>query len=211
MKILAIDASYDKITQACYTYRNRHLYPYMESKGFEIVRCQGKSAQRIYVEPKARQKDIVYITGVGHGTDTTYMGENDNPIFDIGKYQPEESNNKIVHFFACQTAAKLGPDFVIHGCLAYFGYDEDFVVYMDISDAFFECDSEIDRAFVDNLTAEEVYEHVIDHYNQKIYELKEGKHYDAAAALEHNRDHLRSPSIDPKWGNKKVKLIQHSQ
>ena len=32
------------------------------------------------------------MTGVGHGTDTTYMGENYNPIFDIGSYQPEESD-----------------------------------------------------------------------------------------------------------------------
>lgn len=208
MKILAIDSSYDEITRASYVYRNRHVYPYLESKGFELVRCQGQSARRVYVEPQTWQKDIVYITGVGHGIDTTYMGEHYDPIFEIGNYQSEELENKVVHFFACQTAAKLGPDFVNHGCLAYFGYDEDFTVLMHVSDPFFDCDSEIDRAFADGLTAAEVYDRVIAYYNQKIYELKDGEHYDAAVALERNRDHLCAPSVDAKWGDKKARIVQ---
>ena len=95
MKILAIDSSYDQITKASYDYRNRHVYPYLEARGFEIIRCQGKSARRIYVESEICQKDIVYITGVGHGTDTTYMGEHCNPIFDIRNYQSEELRNQL--------------------------------------------------------------------------------------------------------------------
>ena len=183
LKILAIDSSYDKLTQASCVYRNRYVYPYFESRGFEIIRCQGRFARRIYVEPVICQKDIVYVTGVGHGTDTTYMGEHCNPIFDIRNYQSEELRNKVVHFFACQTAAKLGVGFVNHGCCAFFGYDKDFIVSMHVSDAFFDCDSEIDRAFADGLTAEEVYERVIAHYNPKINELEDGGHDEAAAAL----------------------------
>lgn len=207
MKILAIDSSYDEITHASYVYRNRHVYPYLESKGFELVRCQGQSARRVHVQSEAHQGDIAYITGVGHGSYTTYMGEYCNPIFDVGNYQPEESDNKIVHFFACQTAAELGTDFVNNGCLAYFGYDEDFIVSMYVSDAFFDCDSEIDRAFADGLTAEEVYDRVIAYYNQKISELEGGGHDDAAAALEHNRDHLCAPSVSSKWGDRKARII----
>lgn len=207
MKILAIDSSYDQITKASYDYRNRYVYSYLESKGFEIIRCQGRFARRIYVEQVIFQKDIVYVTDVGHGTDTTYMGEHCNPIFDIGNYQSEELRNKAVHFFACQTAAKLGVDFVNHGCLAYFGYDKDFIVSMHVSDAFFDCDSEIDRTFADGLTAEEVYERVIAHYNQKIDDLEDGGHYEAAAALIYNRDHLCAPSVAPKWGDKKARIV----
>ena len=207
LKILAIDSSHDELTQASCVYRNRHVYPYLESKGFELVRCQDQSARRIHVEQETCQEDLVYITGVGHGTCTTYMGENDDPIFDIGNYRPEESKGKIVHFSACQTAAKLGPDFVNHGCRAYFGYNENFITYMHVSDAFFSCDSEIDRAFADGLTAAKVHDRVIACYNQKICELKDGGHYRAAAALEHNRDHLCTPSVDQKWGNKEAILI----
>ncbi len=61
MKILAIDSSYDKITQASYVYRNRHVYPYLESKGFEVVRCQGKLARRVYVQGEACRDDIFYL------------------------------------------------------------------------------------------------------------------------------------------------------
>lgn len=207
LKILAIDSSYDEITHASCVYRNRHVYPYMESKGFEIIRCQNRFARRAYVEQEICQEDIVYMTGVGHGVYTTYMGDHCNPIFDIGNYQAKGLDNKVAHFFACQTAAELGTDFINNGCLAYFGYDVDVIVPMHISDAFFDCDSEIDRAFADGLTAEEVYDRVIAHYNQKIRELEDGGHDDAAAALGYYRDHLCAPSVNAKWGDKKARIV----
>lgn len=199
LKILAIDSSYDKITQRSCEYRNRNVYPYMESKGVEIVRCQDQSACRSYVKSKLSQNNIIYITGVGHGTDTAYLGEDSKPIFDVDKYQHKELQNKIVHLFACHTAAELGPNLVKHGCLAFFGYDVECIVYLHISDAFFECASEIDRAFADGLTAEQVYERTIEYYNRKISELIDGGHYEEAAALEYNREHLCAPSVNSKW------------
>ena len=127
LKILAIDSNHDQATQACCDYRNKHIYPYLESKELELLRCQGKLARRVYVQAEACQGGIVYITGAGHGLYTTYMGQHYDPIFHIGNYQPEEPNGKVVHFFACQTAAELGIDFVNNGCLAYFGYDVDVI------------------------------------------------------------------------------------
>ncbi len=206
LKILAIDSSYDKITRGSYDYRNRRVYPYLENRGFEIVRCQDQSARRFYVKSKLSQNNIIYVTGVRHGTDTVYLGEDSKPIFDVDKYQHKELQNKIVHLFACHTAAALGPNLVKHGCLAFFGYDVEYIVYMHISDAFFDCDSEIDRAFADGLTAEQVYEHTIEYYNGKISELINGGHYEEAAALEYNREHLCAPSVNPKWGDKKARL-----
>ena len=78
---------------------------------------------------------------------------------------------------------------------------------MHVSDAFFDCDSEIDRAFADGLNAEEVYNRVIARYNQKISELEAGGHDEAAAALMYNRDHLCAPSVDLKWGDKKDRIV----
>jgi len=52
LKILAIDSSYDQITKASYDYRNCHVYPYLEARGFEIIRCQGKSARYLRVKEK---------------------------------------------------------------------------------------------------------------------------------------------------------------
>ena len=207
MKILAIDPNDDALTQAASTYRSRNVYPYLESKGFQVVNCHAELACRSYVESQTRQDDIIYVTGVGHGECTKYIGQHCEPIFQIGNYSSQVPKNKVIHFFACRTAVELGPDFVSRGCFAYFGYAVDCAVDMRVSDAFFDCDAEIDRAFADGLTAEDVYDRVIAYYDEKICELEAGGNDYAAAALKRNRDYLRAPSLDAKWGNKKVKIV----
>ena len=61
---------------------------------------------------------------------------------------------------------------VKHGCLAFFGYDVQFTFPTKTADVFFECDSEIDRAFAEGITAEEVYQRVQDLYERRIKEYK---------------------------------------
>ena len=206
LSVLAIDSNYEPVTKAAFAYREQHVYPYLASKGLSLVRCQGLMARRIYAAQEARRTDIIYITGVGHGSYTTYTGDHYDPIFSVGHYQPEESADKIVHFLSCQTAAQLGPDFVSHGCKAYFGYDENFTFYMNYSDTFFECDSEIDLAFADGLTAEEVYDRAIALYNERIADLELAGHDYVASVLEYDRDHLRAPSVDSRWGDRLARI-----
>ena len=45
-----------------------------------------------------------------------------------------------------------------NGGVAFFGYSEDFIWPTALPDYYFECDSKIDRAFADGLTAAKVYE-----------------------------------------------------
>ncbi len=206
LKVLAIDSNYEPVSKTAYDYRQQHVYPFLKNKGFEVVRCQGKLARRIYVAPEAVRQDIVYITGVGHGSYTTYAGDHYDPIFDKGHYQPDEAMNKIVHFLACQTAAQLGPDFVNNSCLAYFGYDENFTFAPDYADIFFQCDSEIDRAFAEGINAGDVYDRVIDLFNKKIEKLEDQGHDYAASTLEYDRDHLCAPSVDARWGDVNAKI-----
>ena len=206
LQVLAIDSNYDAITEAAHAYRERHVYSYLESSGFGLVRCQGLLARRIYVAPEAGRDDIAYITGVGHGSYTTYTGYYFEPIFEVGNYQQEEADSKVVHFLSCQTAAQLGPDFVRHGCRAYFGYDENFTFFLRFSDTFFECDSEIDRAFADGLTAEAVYERTVALYDRRIAELENAGRDYVASVLEYDRDHLRAPSVDARWGDRQARI-----
>ena len=205
--ILVVDSNHDDVTEITYQYRNQHVYPYLESRGFSLVRCQGQSARRENVAPEACRDDIVYITGAGHGSDTTYTGNDNSPIFEVSNYQPEESDGKVVHLLSCQTAAELGPNFVIHGCRAYFGYDGIFTFHLDFADIFLECDSEIDRAFADGLTAEEVHNRVMALYNQRISELESEGKDDIASMLEHDRDHLCTPSVDSRWGDRQARIL----
>jgi len=206
LTVLAVDANFEPVTQAGFQYRQANVYPYFEAKGFAVQRCQGPLARRIYVAPAASQPNVTYITGIGHGTYDTFTGDYYDPEFNVGNYSQQEVQGKIIHLISCQTAARLGPDFVSNGCRAFFGYDENFSFQMDIADTFFKCDSEIDRAFADGLAASDVYTRVVNLFNQNIASLRaQGADY-KAATLEFDRDHLRAPASGPQWGDPNAKL-----
>ncbi len=195
LQVLAIDSCEDEAIRIVHDYRNQYVYPYLESRGFRIVYCQEQAALRENVESAARRNDIAYITGAAHGSDTACFGYDGSPIFQVGDYQPEEVDGKVVHLLSCQTGAKLGPDFVKNGCRAYFGYDGIFTFPLYFADIFLECDAEIDRAFADGLTAEEVHDRVVTLYEHRIFELNGMGEPDAASMLEQNLEYLCTPSV----------------
>ena len=128
----------------------------------------------------------------------------------VGAYAATEVKGKIAHFLSCLTAQQLGPDFVVRGCRAYFGYDQDFVVLSgDYEDYFFECDSAIDLGFAAGLTASEVYVKVAALYRQRAAELRakgtSGGIY-AANVLDYDLAHLMCPSTGARWGDVNAKL-----
>lgn len=208
--VVAIDADFEPITAAPSAYRQQKVYPFMEQQGFKIVRCRGPLARRVDVAPQVVKPGVIYLTGVGHGFPSSYTGDNFDPIFTEGSYSPQEVRGKVVHFFSCQTAGQLGPDFVKNGCLAYFGYSENFSYQPDFADLFFECDSEIDRAFAEGLTADEVYRRVIALFNQHIAQLKAtGDNGDLfkASILETDRDLLRAPSLGTQFGDPQARIV----
>lgn len=207
--VLGIDSNWEAATLAAYQYRERQIYPYIASKGYAVDKCQGPMAKRIYVAPKAQQPGVAYLTGVGHGSYTTYTGHYYDPIFQVGNYSAAEAGGKIVHFLSCETARDLGPDFVKNGCRAYFGYDEDFVFVPAVQEVFFECDSEIDRAFADGLNAADVYDQVKARFVQRAADFRAQGKQTEAATLESDLDCLRCPSSPPgpnAWGDPKAKL-----
>jgi hypothetical protein len=207
LTVLGIDSNYEPVTLAAFQYREKSVYPYLQSKGFVVKKFQGPLARRHYVAPEATKPGVEYLTGVGHGSYNIYTGDHGDIIFQVGNYHPDEVKGKIVHFLSCQTARNLGPDFVRNGCRAYFGYDENFTFQMDDSDTFFECDSEIDKAFADGLSALQVYDRVRRLYDQRIADLRAAGKLYVAATLEFDRDHLRCPSSGgANWGDPKAKL-----
>jgi hypothetical protein len=204
--IIGIDANFEPITKAACDYRQKNVYPYLEVKGFTVQHLQGTMARRTYVAPAARQPNVHYITGLGHGSHESFTGDFYDPVFSVGNYSPEESGGKIVHFLSCETARSLGPDFTLHGCRAYFGYDENFSFQPDTADLFFNCDAEIDRAIADGLSSVEVIQRVRAVFDKHIAELRaQGSNY-KAATLEFDRDHLRSPADGNQWGDTSARL-----
>jgi len=210
-EILAIDANFEPITLSAYKYRVKNVYPYLESKGFKVQHKKGSMARRSYVAPLARQPNVRYITGLGHGSYESFTGDQYDPIFTVGDYSSEEPAGKIVHLLSCETARTLGPDFTKHGCLAYFGYDENFSFQPDIADLFFDCDAEIDRAVADGLSAADVMTRVRAVFDKHIGELRaQGSNY-KAATLEFDRDHLRSAVDGADWGDATATIHPNGQ
>lgn len=208
LQVLAIDSCEDDATQIVHDYRNQYVYPDLESRGFSLVYCQEQGALRENVESAALQNDIAYITGSAHGSDTACFGYDGLPIFQVEDYQPEEVDGKVIHLLSCQTAAELGPDFVTSGCRAYFGYKENFTIPVDFTDVCLECDAEIDRAFADGLTAEEVHDRVVTLYEQRISELNDAGELYAASTLQENLENLCTPSINSRWGDVQAHIFQ---
>jgi hypothetical protein len=205
--VVGIDSNYERVTRAGFEYREKHVYPYLESKGFAVRKYQGPLARRYYVAKEVEKPEVDYITGIGHGLYNVYTGDHGDIVFQADQYQPNEVRGKIVHLLSCQTARELGPHFVRNGCVAFFGYDENFTFLMDYKEIFFECDSEIDRAFADGMMAGQVYKRVRALYDRRIGELRAAGKVYVAATLEFDRDRLRSPdSGGSAWGDSRAKL-----
>ena len=166
-----------------------------------MVSCQGSLDRRVYVAPEATQPNVVFLTGVGHGVADTYTGDMYDPILSVGAYDPAEVAGKVIHFLSCDTALTLGPDVVANGCRAFFGYDTVLIYPPEEEATVLECDSEIDRAFADGLTAQQVYQRVRDLFDKRIGERQGAGAWYAASALATIRDHLRAPSVGAQWGS----------
>jgi hypothetical protein len=208
--VVAIDSNFEPVTEAPFNFREKNVYPHFDKRGFTIVRCQGHLASRNDVAPQVLKSNVVYLTGVGHGFQDQYTGEGFHPIFSVGHYNAAEAKGKIVHFFSCETAGRLGPDFVANGCRAYFGYSDIFTYPPGSPETFFDCDSEIDRAFADGLTAGQVFDRVKALFAKRIADLKAtGNNGDLfkASILETNLSFLRAPSLGAQYGDPEAKLV----
>ena len=200
MTVIVIDSDYEEVTEACQEYRQSEVYPTLKQAGFTIDAFSGNTARRASIAPQLTAPGVRFITGSGHGLERRFTGFNGEPILEIGRYDPNESRDKIIHLLACLTAAELGGDLVKNGCVAFFGYDVVFMFPLDAPDLFLDCDAEIDFALAHGRTAGEAYWGAYDAFTNRMQQLlATGRPY-LAAMLEYNRDHLCAPSTDAKWG-----------
>lgn len=197
---IAIDSSFAADIQAASSYRERYVYPVYQSKGFTMSPFFGPLARRAFVAPAAVATGVSLLTGVGHGSDTTFMGFNFEAVYGIGGYDPQEVSGKIVHFLSCDSALRLGPDLVQNGCLAFIGYDDNFSFDPDSSNIFFKCDAVIDEGLASGLSVGDAVSQAVSVFNQTIADLRTQGNDRAASMLEVNLSHLRSPLDGSQWG-----------
>ncbi len=213
-RVLAIDANFDDETTRAFVYRSCHVYTIFKQKGYAVDNCQGPTAVRSDVQRVALRPGIVYITGSGHGTAAEFQGYYRNSVYATGSYRPEEVQGKIVHFLSCGSAERLGVEFQYNNCRAFFGYKGPYIYCADARNRFFECDSEIDRAFAEGLAASNVFERVMTLVEQRVTEFRAEGRPKAAETLATNFAYLRCPSTPPGigelpggWGDPNARLV----
>jgi hypothetical protein len=210
--ILAIDSNDEPSIQLAWEYRRNLIYPIMTNKGFSFIHAEGVYAKRWFVRMNAVKPEVVYMTGVGHGSPHEYTGQNRMPIFKKGRYLTKEVQNKVVHFLSCYTARILGPNFVRHGCKAFFGYSQAFIVWdRRYKEVYFRCDSEIDIAFAEGNTASQVHQRTVNLFKYLIEKFIIDGKYVVAAALQHNLECLCSPVTSPDWGDKEATIYNSNR
>lgn len=211
MKVLALDSNSDELTQRASEYRKQHVYPYMEMKGHAVTRFDAIPPPKLrgLISVEAQRPGLKYMTGAGHGLEEkAFTGNSQDELYSVGNFETVEVTGKIVHFLSCGIGGTLGAEMVDKGCLAFFGYQENFAFFAEAADIFFECDSEIDRAFADGETARDVYDRAVRLFDRRIEELRSQQKFFLASWLRFNRNNLCAPSLDEeRWGDPDAKLV----
>lgn len=204
---LAVDSQYEELTQAAALYREANVYPYLQSKGFQIHPLYQRDAVEETVLAALALPGVTYLTGVGHGDSNIFTGYCNQEVLQVGDYDPTLVAGKIVHLLSCSTAAALGPDLVANGCVAFFGYSAPFSYDPAVSDVFFECDAQIDFALADGLNAGAAGDRAQALFSQRIADFQAAGNYQAAAYLQTNLQCFRSPVPNtPRWGDPNAQL-----
>jgi hypothetical protein len=202
---VGLEANFDTPTQLAYRYRLKNVYTPLQQSGLTfpvLADCDDKGSRAI---PMISKGNVDYVAGCGHGDAFTYKGYQYDLIFQTG-YNPQVVQDKIIHLLSCRSGMALGPYLVSSGCLAFFGYTDDFFFVASDADIFFECDAQIDLGFGAGMTASEVYEKTRAVFNKYIDQFNANSQFCKAATLKFDRDALCSPVQDQKWGNRSAKL-----
>jgi hypothetical protein len=186
----------DSVTTPFAKYRMANVHPVFKARGFAVVVLKGTEDVRTNFIPHAKNGLTVYLSGIGHGSYTTYTGHWGNHILQVGQYDPAEVKNKALHFLSCQTAAQLGPDTVAKGSKSYAGYTENFILQWDDPSTpavdefklFAKSDSTFDMMMAKGATAQQAYDATVQAFNAAINQVPNTI---AATYLTLDRDRLK--------------------
>lgn len=124
MPTAVLMSDFDLPTRSASGFLLRYIAPRVEP-----VQLYSFLARRLPFQLSAPQSDI--IIGVGHGSQTSFTGQNEALILEVGKYNPREIKGKVIKLLSCQTGVALGPDLVKNGAKAFLGYKDDYVWVVD--------------------------------------------------------------------------------
>ncbi len=124
MPTVVLMSDFDLPTRSASGFLLRYIAPRVEP-----VQLYSLLVRRLPFQLSAPQSDI--IIGTGHGSKTSFTGQNESVILEVGKYNSREVRGKVIKLISCQTGVSLGPDLIKNGAQAFLGYEEDYVWVMD--------------------------------------------------------------------------------
>jgi hypothetical protein len=203
-RILGVDTASDSLTQSCLAVRDARIYPDLADLGADVTRLQGPETTSARILA-ALATGTDYVTACGHGQADQLIGPA-GAILQVGQYPPAAVTGTIIHLLACHCGEELGPDLVVNGCRAFFGYEKKFLFPVSSPRDFVDCDGAIDRAIAAGKTADQAYRAALREFDKRIKALREDGDNHRASLVEHNRKCLVAPSRDVKWGDPDASL-----
>jgi len=131
VKALILAPRFDVATASWHPWLIQYLAPQLQARGVDAVILEKNDVVREKVwEVLSRDQEIKIILGVGHGSETTFTGQNLNEIFVACRYPPELIASRNFAPVSCLVGRKLLPDMVQKGLGAGLGETVEYVFYI---------------------------------------------------------------------------------
>lgn len=109
---------------------SKNLIDFAKKVGFSVVDLSKERANKEeFLSILTKVKPGLVVVN-GHGNDSSVTGFDNETLLDTNS-DLKLLRNKLVYARSCRSAKKLGRKTITKGCLAYIGYDDDFVFLID--------------------------------------------------------------------------------
>lgn len=205
--VLRIDASDGSVTPYASAFRDKFVFGSFgtEFPQHRLVALVGDNAVAAPVVAELTHTRAGYVTGIGHGVYSSFIGTDGHAIWNPGSDLSALSGG-LVHLLSCQTGASLGVRMVAAGARAFWGYSVDFQFLFrvdrpadladdSVAEVYFRMDVIIDRGVLTGKTAREIYNSVTDYVAKVLPQLPPTQQ----VLLLSNYAHLVWPGLS--WGD----------
>jgi hypothetical protein len=162
------------------------------AEGWTVTDLQGNDTNRAKVTQTLNNTPTDFVIHYDHGSDYTMWGQkNDQFEGTIDNNNVNLLKGKAASTVSCETAVGLGPLAISSGSKAYLGYDDLHWVYFAWTNEFTQASNAANYALLEGKTYQDAFNIAYATYTQKYQQILNANDAPAAAAMLHNRDHLR--------------------
>lgn len=204
MKVLVSSPDFETATHYGSYYYNYIVKDAIDN-GFEVLVLYEDRATRINFLNRIRKDDPVLVSGVGHGNENVFTGQNEEILMQTGDPATVEiSKGRHFVLLSCTVGKVLGKKIVEeYGGIAFQGYDEEFIFMAtdypnDYASWFFNAHSEIEKALHKGATHEEAYHAAQDAWDNAIKK----------APLECRPYLIHDKECHVLWGDKNARIVE---